>query len=68
MVPNRLGDKKGTNLSNVVRFNEAMKTHPSPHCLHLCMPRHLRASDWDILIKRFEQIYLDCYFTMRSFD
>ncbi len=27
MVSNRLGDKKGTNLSNVVRFNEAMKTH-----------------------------------------
>ncbi len=26
MVSNRLGDKKGTNLSNVVRFNEAMKT------------------------------------------
>ena len=26
MVLNRLGDKKGTNLSNVVRFNEAMKT------------------------------------------
>ncbi len=25
-VLNRLGDKKGTNLSNVVRFNEAMKT------------------------------------------
>ncbi len=27
MVSNRLGDKKGTNLSNVVRFNDAMKTH-----------------------------------------
>jgi hypothetical protein len=26
MVLNRLGDKKGTNLSYVVRFNEAMKT------------------------------------------
>jgi hypothetical protein len=26
MVLNRLGDKKGTSLSNVVRFNEAMKT------------------------------------------
>ncbi len=26
MVLNRLGDKKGTNLSNIVRFNEAMKT------------------------------------------
>ena len=26
MVLNRLGDKKGTNLSNVVGFNEAMKT------------------------------------------
>jgi hypothetical protein len=26
MVSNRLGDKKGTNLSNIVRFNEAMKT------------------------------------------
>jgi hypothetical protein len=26
MESNRLGDKKGTNLSNVVRFNEAMKT------------------------------------------
>ncbi len=31
MVPNRLGDKKGTNLSNVFRFNEAMKTK-SIHC------------------------------------
>ncbi len=30
MVSNRLGDKKGTNLSNVVRFNEAMKTIKSP--------------------------------------
>ena len=27
MVSNRLGDKKGTNLINIVRFNEAMKTH-----------------------------------------
>jgi hypothetical protein len=26
MVLNRLGDKRGTNLSNLVRFNEAMKT------------------------------------------
>jgi hypothetical protein len=26
MVSNRLGDKKGTNLSNVIRFNEAIKT------------------------------------------
>ncbi len=26
MVLNRLGDRKGTNLSNVIRFNEAMKT------------------------------------------
>ncbi len=26
MVSSRLGDKKGTNLSNLVRFNEAMKT------------------------------------------
>ena len=26
MVLNSLGDKKGTNLSNVVRFNEAIKT------------------------------------------
>jgi hypothetical protein len=30
MVSNRLGDKKGTNLSNVVRFNEAMKTNVLP--------------------------------------
>ncbi len=29
MVLNRLGDKKGTNLSNVVRFNEAIKTKTS---------------------------------------
>ncbi len=26
MVSSRLGDKRGTNLSNSVRFNEAMKT------------------------------------------
>ncbi len=26
MVLNRLGDKRGTNLSNLVRFYEAMKT------------------------------------------
>jgi hypothetical protein len=26
MVSKRLGDKKGTNLSNLVRFNAAMKT------------------------------------------
>ncbi len=31
MVSNRLGDKKGTNLSNIVRFNEAMKTRSLWH-------------------------------------
>jgi hypothetical protein len=26
MVPNRLGDKKGANSSNLVKFNEAIET------------------------------------------
>jgi hypothetical protein len=38
MVSNRLGDKKGTNLSNVVRFNEAMKTQKYAIIKFECKP------------------------------
>ncbi len=51
MVSNRIGDKKGTNLSNVIRFNEAIKTDYFQHLSH--------KQNYDIISDHFKQFLVD---------